>query len=153
MNPRAIRTFQSLDKFLDSIGEIANERMKVGGFPFHDVIAVDDTSFRIDLALAGYTEEELEIVTEGTSLTVSANKVVQVPEGRYIRRGITKSSFTRSFQLPLHSVISGAELKNGVLSINIKIEVPEDQKPRKIEILKKKSAEATSEDSETASGE
>lgn len=138
-----------LDRIFDSLGEIANERLKANGFPYYDIIRTDDNSFRFVFALAGYSEEEIEVLKEGQKLTVSASKVDNATETKYVHRGIAKSAFSRSFQLLPYSVIDSAELKNGLLTINVKVEVPEEQKPRKIEIVTQKSAEAVPDDTET----
>lgn len=142
-----------LDRLFESLGDIAQEAFKVGGFPYHDIIAVNDTSLRLVFALAGYSEEEIELVQEGRKLTVAATKVGDKAEGNYLHRGIARSAFSREFKLPPYSVIDKAELKNGLLTIDIKIEVPEEQKPRKIEILTKKSADAPEQAPEEPSGE
>lgn len=137
----------AIDRLFESLGDIAQETLKVGGFPFHDVIKVDDTSFRLVFALAGYSEEEIELHQEGNKLTVAATKVVATPDANYLHRGITKSAFSRAFKLPPYSVVDKAELKNGLLTIDIKVEVPEEQRPRKIDILTKKSADVGDEPS------
>lgn len=142
-----------LDRIFDSLGEIANERLKMNGFPYYDIIKTDENSFRLVFALAGYSEEEIEVLKEGQKLTVSATKVDNAAETKYIHRGITKSAFSRSFQLLPYSVIESAELKNGLLTIDVKIDLPEEQKPRKIEIVTKDSSVEATEDTETASGE
>lgn len=152
MNTRNFPLFP-LDRLFESLGDIAQDTFKCNGFPFHDVIKVDDTSFRLVFALAGYSEDEIDLQVEGDKLTVAATKVSSNSEVNYIHRGITKSAFSRIFVLPPYGVVSSAELKNGLLTIDIKVEIPDEQKPRKINIVSVKSTTESRDYHDEVSGE
>lgn len=152
MNARNFPLFP-LDRFFESLGDIAQDTFKCSGFPFHDVIKVDDSSFKLVFALAGYTEDEIDLQIEGNKLTVAATKVASTPDVNYIHRGITKSAFSRLFVLPPYGVVSHAELKNGLLTIDIKVEIPDERKPRKINIVSAKSSTDSKDYHDDVSGE
>jgi len=139
MSPRYARNFPTafinIDRVFEGLFDLAQDKMKLGGFPFHDIIKVDDTSYRFVFALAGYSRDEIEIEQQGDELTVRAAKVSSDSKETYLYRGIAKSSFTRVFKLARHTVVKGADMKDGLLTIDVKIEIPEEQKPRKIEIV------------------
>lgn len=131
--PRSLANF---DRVFEEITGMAKETFKNSGFPFHDIVKVGENSIKFVFALAGYTKDEVEIEQQGDKLTVSASKVAEDDENEsYIYRGIAKSSFTRTFGLPQYAVIKGAEMKDGLLTINVDIEIPEERKPRKIKIV------------------
>lgn len=105
-------------------------------YPPHNIIKYSDTNYAIELAVAGFTEEDLEIECEKNILSIKCKTTSDdaTKEKEYIHRGISQKKFTRSFTLAEHIVVSGAELKNGILKIELELVIPEDLKPRKIEI-------------------
>jgi len=103
-------------------------------YPPYDIERLDEDSYRITLAVAGFRPDEVEVVAQQNLLTISGKKAEEdKPEG-YIHRGIARRSFERRFQLADFVQVKSAEFENGLLTITLKREVPEAMKPRKIEI-------------------
>ncbi len=87
------------------------------------------------MAVAGFTENDLNITAEGDTLLVNGRIDDKANEGRtYLHRGIATRAFQRSFRLADHIKVTGADMKNGLLTINLVREVPEEKKPRMIQI-------------------
>ena len=104
------------------------------GFPPYDIEATGDNRYAITLAVAGFEESELYIQVEKGILRVRGKKSDDSEEKSFLYRGIANRSFERKFNLADHIEVSGADLKNGLLTISLVKEVPEAMKPRSIEI-------------------
>ncbi len=103
-------------------------------WPPYDIEKLSDNEYRISMAVAGFNQSEIEIVQEGSNLTVAGNK--RAPEGdrQMLHRGIAARSFKQVFSLADHVKVANASLDSGLLSILLIHEIPERMKPRKIEI-------------------
>ncbi|HEX2762736.1 MAG TPA: Hsp20 family protein [Allosphingosinicella sp.] len=102
-------------------------------YPPFDLERTGDDSYRITLAVAGFSPGEIEITAQQNQLIVTGRKDGET-DGRYIHRGIATRAFERRFGLADYVQVRGAELKDGMLSIELVREIPEEMKPRKIEI-------------------
>ena len=102
-------------------------------FPPVNVIKKDDYNFILELAVAGYRQNEIEVTTERNSLKVTGKKVDEDTR-EYLVKGIAGRKFSRQFVLSDTVVVRDANLADGILSIQLENVVPEEQKPRKIEI-------------------
>jgi molecular chaperone IbpA len=109
-------------------------------YPPFDLIKDGDNNYRIELAVAGFKPEELDITAQQNVLIVSGRKNDE-SEGssgsgadNYIYRGIATRSFERRFALADHVQVKGADMKDGLLSIELAREIPESMKPKKIDI-------------------
>lgn len=105
-----------------------------GGYPPYNVELVDENNYRIAIAVAGFTEQELEIVTQDNLLIVRGSHANEPAQRTYLYQGIAERNFERKFQLAEHIKIKGANLVNGLLYIDLERLVPESLKPRRIEI-------------------
>ena len=106
-------------------------------YPPFDLIKLGDNDYRIELAVAGFKPDEIDITAQQNVLLVSGRKKEEAEEGKgsdYIYRGIATRSFERRFALADHIQVRGADLKDGLLSIELKREIPEAMKPKKINI-------------------
>ena len=105
-------------------------------YPPYNIQKTGENSYCITLAVAGFSEEELEIVSHEGKLVIEGrvkpNK--ENEENIFLHRGIAGRAFKRSFQLADHIKIMGANLSNGLLNVELVREIPEELKPRKIEI-------------------
>ncbi len=106
-----------------------------GGYPPYNVEVQDENQYRISLAVAGFTEDELGIEAKENLLTVSGQRKKTESEGNFLYRGIANRGFERKFQLADYVKVVEAKLENGLLHIDLVREVPEAMKPRRIEIL------------------
>ena len=102
-------------------------------YPPFDLVSVDKDHFRINLALAGFRQDEIDITAQENQLIVSGKKRDD-DKATYIHRGIATRSFERRFSLADHIRVTDAALKDGLLSIELEREIPEAMKPRKINI-------------------
>lgn len=105
-------------------------------YPPYNIEKTGEVSYRITMAVAGFADEDIQIEVHEHTLSVKAEKAEEPAfEGvQFLHRGIAARAFERHFQLADHVEIQGAALKNGLLHIDLKREVPEQLKPRKIEI-------------------
>ncbi|MEE1913480.1 Hsp20 family protein [Aeromonas caviae] len=103
------------------------------GYPPYNIELLGDSDYRISMAVAGFTQEELELSFQENLLTVKGSKQADT-ERNYLYQGIAERGFERRFQLADYVRVKGADLKNGLLHIDLVREVPEAMKPRKIEI-------------------
>ena len=106
------------------------------GFPFYNVIKIDDDTFGIEVAVAGYSEDDIEISEHNSTLIIDGRK--REAEREYIYRGISAKNFTRTFALAEHVHVQSADLNNGMLQIVLKRDIPEEAKPKRIAIGPKK---------------
>lgn len=114
---------------------LENSAVGQGGenYPPFDLIQLDDNHYRIDLAVAGFRQGEIDITAQQNQLIVNGKKADD-ERSEYIHRGIANRSFERRFGLADHIKVTNADLKDGLLSIELVREIPEAMKPRKISI-------------------
>ena len=129
---RTMVGFDRMASMIDSASRLDGAQ----GYPPYNIERVADDEFAIEIAVAGFGEDDLEIETNDGQLTVAGRKAtVEDSEPRqFLHRGIAERGFVRRFQLADHVVVTGATLKNGLLRIDLLRELPEAKKPRKIEI-------------------
>jgi molecular chaperone IbpA len=108
-------------------------RAEGDGFPPFDIERQGEDSFRITLAVAGFRPDEIEIVAQQNQLTVAGRKREEAT-GNFVHRGISTRAFERRFQLADFVEVKEANFDNGLLYIALKREIPEQMKPRRIEI-------------------
>lgn len=104
------------------------------GFPPYNIEKIADDSYRVTLAVAGFSEDELDVTGEPNRLTVTGRKRGEANAGNLLYQGIAGRPFTRQFNLADHVFVRGAKLANGLLTIDLEREIPEAMKPRRIEI-------------------
>ena len=105
-------------------------------YPPYNIEATGDDSYRLTMAVAGFSRDELDLTVEKNSLVISgrAQKEDEAAQGRYLHRGIARRAFERRFSLADHIKVNGASLDNGLLHVDLVREVPEEAKPRQIKI-------------------
>ena len=130
------RSTVGCDRLFDML-ENSNASGTQENYPPFDLIRLGENDYRIELAVAGFKSDEIDITAQQNVLLVSGRKKEEAEEGKgsdYIYRGIATRSFERRFALADHIQVRGADLKDGLLSIELKREIPEAMKPRKISI-------------------
>lgn len=115
-------------RVLDNLRHNSNQ-----GFPPYDLEKISDTEYRLSMAVAGYSADNLDIMEHDGVLTITG-KVSEDEARTYLHKGIAGRSFKRSFYLDQYVRVLNSHLANGVLTISFVKEVPEALKPRKIEI-------------------
>lgn len=126
------RSSIGFDRMLNAL-EAASRVETVDNWPPYDITKTGDEDYRITMAVAGFAPEELAITQERNLLMVTGQKAGE-DKGHYLHRGIAERSFRRRFQLADHVRVTGADLANGLLVIDLRHEIPEEMKPRRIEI-------------------
>ncbi len=128
------------DRFSDLFEELVRSS-PTDGYPPYDIEKLDEDRYRITLAVAGFSEHDLKIATKNGQLTVSGRRASASDEKvSYLYKGIAERDFERTFALADYMIVTGAEMKNGLLRIDLTRELPEDLKPRRIEIRTKSEA-------------
>lgn len=113
-------------------------------YPPYNIERTGENEFAIEVAVAGFAEDELEIETNDGLLTIAGRKSESgdAEDRQFLHRGIAQRGFLRRFQLADHVIVTGADLRHGLLRVELRRELPEAKKPRKIAIGAT-SAEAT----------
>lgn len=113
--------------------ENAQRARSISDWPPYDIVKTGDESYRITVAVAGFAQDDLDLTFQSNLLTITGKKGEVHTEG-YLHRGIAGRPFEHRFELADHVRVIGADLHNGLLSIDLVREIPETLKPRKIEI-------------------
>ena len=132
MTPYAVGFDRTFDRLFDYVTHQAEST----GYPPYNIQKTEDYKFEIEMALAGFDKKDIEIeVAEGV-LTVKSlkDKDTGTTDDYTLYKGISQRNFTRKFTLADDIVVKGAELKNGMLTINLERIVPEEKKPQLIEV-------------------
>jgi len=111
----------------------AQRLQAIDAWPPYDIVKTSEDDYRIQMAVAGFAEGDLDIAQERNVLVVKGHKSEE-KDGEYLHRGIAGRAFERRFELADHVRVENASLTNGILVIALKREVPEAMKPRKIAI-------------------
>src|SRR3954447_13083788 len=129
------RSTVGFDRLFDML-ENSNVGQTQENYPPFDLIKKGENDYCIELAVAGFKPDEIDITAQQNVLIVSGRKAEETQQAGsdYVYRGIANRSFERSFALADHIQVKGADLKDGLLSIELVREIPEAMKPRKINI-------------------
>ena len=128
---RATVGFDRVFDLLDSVSSQTN----ASGYPPYNIEKAGDDTYRIVMAVAGFAEAELNITQKEGELLVTGQAAPNADAGKeYLHRGIAARDFERRFQLADHVKVVGARLANGLLTIELKREIPEEKKARAIRI-------------------
>ena len=120
--------FDRLFHMLDGLG---NED---GGYPPYNIERLADNSYRITMAVAGFTRDEISVEVKETALSVRGERKPEDSKREFLHRGIAQRGFERRFQLADYVEVTGADLKDGLLHIDLVRNIPERMKPRTIAI-------------------
>jgi len=136
------RSTVGFDRLFDMLENNSFGQGSQENYPPFDLIKKGDNDYCIQLAVAGFTPDEIDITSQQNQLIVSGRKSEdgEQKDGDFIYRGIANRSFERRFALADHIQVKGADMKDGMLSIELKREIPEAMKPKKIEIGGKQGA-------------
>lgn len=137
-----MRQTVGFDRFNDLFETMLNDAdERFDSYPPYNIEKLGDTAYRITLAVAGFTEADLDITVQDGTLKVSGKKQQAEDEGEktWLHRGIATRTFERTFRLADNIRVEQAGLENGLLNIELFREVPEEKKPRLIPINGKSS--------------
>jgi molecular chaperone IbpA len=134
------RASVGFDQFADLLDRVFSQDMGQSGYPPFNIEKTDEDAYRISLAVAGFTADELSIELRDNALFVSARKAEDGRERSFLHRGIAERGFEKRFQLADHIKVTGATHENGMLHIDLQREIPEALKPRTIAIASAKAS-------------
>ena len=123
--------FDRLARILDNATRVDSTAL---AYPPYNIEKTGDDAYRLTMAVAGFARDEIDLTVQENSLTVTGKAKNRENEGRYLHRGIARRAFERRFSLADHIKVVGATLANGMLHVDLVHEVPEEAKPRKIQI-------------------
>lgn len=137
-----MRTYDMTPVYRSSVGfdRLFNElfdglsKAETTGYPPYNIEVLSEHDYRITVAVAGFTEDELDIEVTDRALRITGSRSQEDGERQFLHQGIAGRSFERRFQLAQHLKVRGAALENGLLNIELEREIPDAMKPRKIAI-------------------
>jgi molecular chaperone IbpA len=127
------------DPFFIGVDRELNRLMHIHGaatkqsYPPYDIIQLDDDSYVLKLAAAGFSRNDLDITVKDGTLVIAGNKS-EADADKYLHKGIAMRNFTRTFALGEYMEVVSANMEDGILIINVKRELPEEKKPKQITI-------------------
>lgn len=124
------RQFVGFDTLFEELNALADR--KEPNYPAYNIAKDDDEHYRIEVALAGFSQDDIKIQTEKGIMTIEANKAEE--SGNYIHQGIAKRAFSKMFRLAEYMKVSDAQFIDGILTVFLHKEVPEADRPKNIEI-------------------
>ena len=137
---RATVGFDQLADLMDRV--MADNNVSQNTYPPYNIEKAAEDGWRISIAVAGFTEDELNVEVRENALIVSARKAEDDSDRKYLHRGIATRAFERRFTLAEHVRVTGATHSNGMLHIDLVREVPEALKPRTIQIARGETVDA-----------
>jgi molecular chaperone IbpA len=144
MNTRRLDTSMLNDPFFIGfdrmIDRMRQETPSQANYPPYNIIKTSDETYELQLAIAGFTYDDFDIELRDGTLTIDGNQSPKEDEPDYLHRGISARNFRRTFTLSDTIVVNGATLDSGILTISLENVIPEEKKPRKIEISNAASA-------------
>ena len=128
--PRSTIGFDRLFELLDRTTRFEPH----DGFPLYDIEKTGEDAYRVTLAVPGFAPDEVSIESQPNLMAVSGQRATDRGSGQYLHRGLTARGFERRFDLADFVEVKGARLEDGLLTIELRREVPEAMRPRQIEI-------------------
>ena len=135
------RATVGFDQIADMMDRVLSSEISQPTYPPYNIEKTADDAYRISIAVAGFSEDDLSVEVKEGALIVSARKSEEDENKSYLHRGIATRAFERKFQLADHVRVSGAAHADGMLHIELVREVPEALKPRRIEIATRSAIE------------
>ena len=128
----ALRSFVGFDNLFNELETISTQ--KQNSFPAHDILRISEDEYEITLALSGFNKNYISIDVHDGVLTIKGNGGTEVQNDKlqYLYKGIAKRSFEQKFRLEQYVDVKDAKLSNGLLTISLLREIPEERKPRQI---------------------
>jgi len=125
------------DRTFDALSIMANSKSQSVNYPPYNIRKVSDEQYTIELAVAGFDEQDIDLEVEGETLTIRGENPKEASEG-LLHQGLAARSFVRKFVLSDDMEVKGAALSNGLLYIGMQRYIPEHKRPKKISLISKK---------------
>ena len=124
--------FIGFNRELDRLSTVHNLATRQA-YPPYDILKLDEDTYKLSLAVAGFSKDDIKVSVDNGTLIIKG-EIVEVTDAEVVHKGIAGRKFTRTFALGEYMEITGAEMKDGMLHIDINRIVPEDKKPKEIAI-------------------
>jgi molecular chaperone IbpA len=124
--------FIGFDTDLKRLYDLHNTANKQS-YPPYDILKLDEDTYKISLAVAGFSKEDIDVSVDNGTLIIKG-EIVEIPDAEVVHKGIAGRKFSRSFALGEYMEVTGADMKDGMLHINIERIIPEEKKPKTIKI-------------------
>ena len=129
--PRSL--FVGFDSIFEDLERIhSSARSGANNYPPHNIVKIDEEKFLIELAVAGFTKDDIGLEVKDGILKIKGS--IESDEREYAWKGISSRKFEKSFRLSEFVVIDGADFEDGILVVYARVELPEERRPRKIDI-------------------
>jgi molecular chaperone IbpA len=128
------RSTVGFDRLFSLLDAATKSEESASSYPPFNIEVTGEDAYRVTMAVAGFGREDLTIEVRQNTLTISGKRETNGDERRYLHRGIAGRSFERRFELADHVKVANATLENGLLHVDLVREVPEEAKPRRVEI-------------------
>lgn len=128
------RSAIGFDRLASMLDNATRNEQSQPAYPPYNIELIDENRYRITMAVAGFTQDELQLQSEQGMLIIVGRKQQESNDRKYLYQGIAARSFERRFQLADHVKVVRAGLDNGLLHVDLEREIPEAMKPRTIEI-------------------
>ncbi|MBL8642667.1 MAG: Hsp20 family protein [Rhodospirillaceae bacterium] len=128
---RATVGFDNLSRIFDTVTRLDEAQVS---YPPYNIAKNGADNYRITFAVAGFGESDIDVQVENNTLTVKGKSAADTEDVTYLHRGIAGRSFERRFELADHIQVVGARMENGLLHIDLKREIPEALKPRRVQV-------------------
>ena len=122
------------DRVFDQLQKYVQNNVQSSGFPPYNIQKGGDYNYTIEIALAGFSKDDIEVEVAENTLSVRSDKKAEPKDEFTYHRGISYRRFDRKFKLADDIVVTGATLENGLLRIDLERVIPEEKKPRLIEV-------------------
>ena len=139
------RSTVGFDRLFDMLDQAARVE-SAANWPPYNIEKTGEDQYRITMAVAGFSPNDIELVQQENTLLVTGHKHTDSEGAQLLHRGIATRSFRQTFNLADHVKVTAATIENGLLTVELKREVPEALKPRRIEIASEGSRKAVSQD-------
>jgi len=124
--------FIGFNRELDRLSTVHNLATRQA-YPPYDILKLDEDTYKLSLAVAGFSKDDIKVSVDNGTLIIKG-EIVEITDAEVVHKGIAGRKFTRTFALGEYMEITGAEMKDGMLHIDINRIVPEDKKPKEIAI-------------------
>ena len=101
-------------------------------YPPHNVVKEEDYKFTLELAVAGFKQEHIDIEVNDGVLTIKGDRPARRDQNKYVHKGISARNWKKSFRLSEYTEVNGADLQDGILTVELEVVLPKEKQPRKI---------------------
>jgi molecular chaperone IbpA len=126
--------FLGFDHIFDQLENIHKHAKDT--YPPHNVVKEEELKYSLELAVAGFKQEHIDIEVKDHVLTIAGNRPARRNQDMYVHKGISARNWNKSFRLSEYTEVTGADLTDGILTVGLEVVLPEEKRPRKISIRK-----------------